>query len=104
MQKSLSKSSLGIKNNQMFLKLMSRKYARQVESCENANPLPIRTAGGYDAAKKRSSLNFSLPTMPLSQKGHSLERLPRKGQNLLPAIAMMPEEHSKYIVKNLGLN
>ena len=82
MQKSLSKSSLGIKNNQMFLKLMSRKYRRQVESCENANPLPIRTAGGYGVGGsgiKRSSLNFSLPNMPMSQKGQSLERLPKKG-------------------------
>ena len=35
MQRSLSKSSLGIKNNKQFLKMMSQKYARQVEECEN---------------------------------------------------------------------
>ena len=29
--------------------------------------------------------------------------LPKKGKNLLPAIAILPEEHASNIVKNLGL-
>ena len=77
MQRSLSKSSLGIKNNKQFLKMMSQKYARQVEECENQSPLPIRTSVG--GGLRKSSLNFSPGLMPLSQKGQSLVRLPRKG-------------------------
>ena len=42
--------------------------------------------------------------MPLSQNSTSLVRLPNKGQNLLPAIAMLPKEHSQHIIQNLGFN
>lgn len=73
LQKSLSKSSLGVKSNQMFLKLMSRKYQRQVEECENQSPLPMRKGGGID---RKSTFNFSPSSMPLSQKSASLIRLP----------------------------
>ena len=100
LQKSLSKSSLDVKSNTSFLKLMSRKYQRQVEECENTSPLPTRTGGGEG---RKSTLNFSNCQMPLSQNPHSLVRLPRKGQNLLPAIAMLPNEHATGYVKNLGL-
>ena len=41
--------------------------------------------------------------MPLSQKSTSFVRLPKKGQNLLPAIAMLPKEHSSQLLQNLGL-
>ena len=103
MQRTLSKSSMGIKSNQLFLKLMSRKYEKQVQACENASPMPLRTSSNVKAGGRKSTLNFSLPTMPLSQKSTSLIRLPKKGSNLLPAIAMMPEEQAKHLVQNLGL-
>lgn len=77
--------------------MMSRKYKHQVEYCENTNPMPMR--GGNSHMK--SSFNFSPQIMPLSQQSSSLMRLPRKGQNLLPAIAMLPREHSQSIIKNL---
>ena len=90
MQKSLSKSSFDIKSNRLFLKMMSRKYKQQVEDCESSSPLPIRS--GNKTIK--SSLNFSLPNRPLGQNAKSLIRLPNSGANLLPAIAMLPQEHS----------
>ena len=34
----------------------------------------------------------------------NLAKLPNKGANLLPAIAMLPEEHSTSLVKQLGLH
>ena len=94
MQKSLSKSSLGTSQNKLFLKLMSRKYRHVVEQCENQSPLPIRSSSQY-----KSTFNFSPPVMPLSQHStNSLTRLPRTGHNLLPALAMLPREHSSGLI------
>ena len=68
--------------------------------CEEYNPIPMRSTSNG----KKSSFNFSPGNMPLSQNPPSIKRLPNSGNNLLPALAMLPKESAQPLMKDLSLS